>query len=69
MSSIATNLRQVDSLEVMVLVDNVMDILSSVPDSVTSEIPIMSKPGPVRMAAEVTVVTQFCKLRILRSSR
>jgi 7,8-dihydropterin-6-yl-methyl-4-(beta-D-ribofuranosyl)aminobenzene 5'-phosphate synthase len=35
----AEELRQVDSLEVRVLVDNVMDILSSVPDCVTSEIP------------------------------
>jgi 7,8-dihydropterin-6-yl-methyl-4-(beta-D-ribofuranosyl)aminobenzene 5'-phosphate synthase len=40
-----TDLRPVDSLEVQVLVDNVMDILSSVPDCVTSEIPNLINAG------------------------
>ena len=39
------DLRQVDYLEVQVLVDNVMDILSSVPDCVTSEIPNLINAG------------------------
>jgi 7,8-dihydropterin-6-yl-methyl-4-(beta-D-ribofuranosyl)aminobenzene 5'-phosphate synthase len=40
-----TDLREVDYLEVQVLVDNVMDILSSVPDCVTSEIPNLIRAG------------------------
>lgn len=40
-----TNLHEVDYLEVLVLVDNVMDILSSVPDCVTSEIPNLINAG------------------------
>jgi len=40
-----TDLRSVDYLEVLVLVDNVMDILSSVPDCVTSEIPNLINAG------------------------
>jgi 7,8-dihydropterin-6-yl-methyl-4-(beta-D-ribofuranosyl)aminobenzene 5'-phosphate synthase len=39
------NLKPVDTLEVQVLVDNVLDILSSVPDSVTSQIPNLIKAG------------------------
>lgn len=39
------DLRPVDYLEVQVLVDNVMDILSSVPDCVTSEIPNLINAG------------------------
>lgn len=45
MSVKPSNLRPVDYLEVQVLVDNVMDILSSVPDCVTSEIPNVIKAG------------------------
>ena len=45
MSVIPNELRPVDHLEVLVLVDNVMDILSSVPDCVTSEIPNLIKAG------------------------
>lgn len=39
MSADPADLQEVDYMEVLVLVDNVMDILSSVPDCVTSEIP------------------------------
>ena len=39
------DLRSVDYLEVLVLVDNVMDILSSVPDCVTTEIPNLINAG------------------------
>jgi 7,8-dihydropterin-6-yl-methyl-4-(beta-D-ribofuranosyl)aminobenzene 5'-phosphate synthase len=39
------DLRPVDYLEVLVLVDNVMDILSSVPDCVTTEIPNLINAG------------------------
>lgn len=45
MSARPTDLQPVDYLEVQVLVDNVMDILSSVPDCVTSEIPNLIKAG------------------------
>lgn len=45
MSAKPTDLRPVDCLEVQVLVDNVMDMLSSVPDCVTSEIPNLIKAG------------------------
>ena len=45
MSVKPADLQQVDYLEVLVLVDNVMDILSSVPDCVTSEIPDLIKAG------------------------
>ena len=45
MSATPADLRPVDYLEVQVLVDNVMDILSSVPDCVTSEIPNLIKAG------------------------
>ncbi|MDA9982399.1 MBL fold metallo-hydrolase [Gammaproteobacteria bacterium] len=45
MSVNPTDLNAVDYLEVRVLVDNVMDILSSVPDCVTSEIPNLIKAG------------------------
>jgi len=45
MSVTPAALRPVDYLEVQVLVDNVMDILSSVPDCVTSEIPNLIKAG------------------------
>lgn len=45
MSVNPTDLTTVDYLEVQVLVDNVMDILSSVPDCVTSEIPNLIKAG------------------------
>lgn len=45
MTAKPTDLQQVDHLEVQVLVDNVMDILSSVPDCVTSEIPNLIKAG------------------------
>ena len=38
-------LKTVDHLEVQVLVDNVLDILSSVPETVTSEIPNLIKAG------------------------
>lgn len=39
MSATPADLQPVDYLEVLVLVDNVMGILSSLPDCVTSEIP------------------------------
>ena len=39
------DLRPVDALEVLVLVDNVLDVLSTTPDSVTSEIPNIRKAG------------------------
>lgn len=39
MSAKPVDLQEVDYMEVLVLVDNVMDILSSVPECVTSEIP------------------------------
>ena len=45
MSIQPTDLQQVDCLEVQVLVDNVLDILSTVPDCVTSEIPNLIKAG------------------------
>lgn len=45
MSVNPADLHAVDYLEVQVLVDNVMDILSSVPDCVTSEIPNLIKAG------------------------
>lgn len=45
MSVNPTDLNTVDYLEVQVLVDNVVDILSSVPDCVTSEIPNLIKAG------------------------
>ena len=40
-----TALREVDQLDVLVLVDNVLDILSTVPDCVTSEIPNLIEAG------------------------
>lgn len=43
-------LRPVDSLEVRVVVDNVLDILSTVPDSVTPELPNLLRAG----ATEIT---------------
>ena len=46
----AMELRPVDSLEVCVLVDNALDILSSVPDGVTSEIPNIRKAGAKELA-------------------
>ncbi len=39
------DLRSVDALEVLVLVDNVLDVLSTTPDSVTSELPNIRKAG------------------------
>jgi 7,8-dihydropterin-6-yl-methyl-4-(beta-D-ribofuranosyl)aminobenzene 5'-phosphate synthase len=42
-------LTPVDSLEVQVLVDNVMDILSSTPDCVTSQIPNLIKAGATEL--------------------
>lgn len=45
MSVTPADLQPVDELEVLVLVDNVMDILSSVPESVTSEIPNLIAAG------------------------
>ncbi len=45
MSIQPTDLQQVDYLEVQVLVDNVLDLLSTVPDCVTSEIPNLIKAG------------------------
>ena len=49
MSVQPTDLQQVDSLEVQVLVDNVLDILSTVPDCVTSEIPNLIKAGATEL--------------------
>ena len=49
MSVRPTDLQQVDSLEVQVLVDNVLDILSTVPDCVTSEIPNLIKAGATEL--------------------
>jgi len=39
------HLRPVDAMEVLVLVDNVLDVLSTTPESVTSEIPNLRKAG------------------------
>ena len=50
MSVRPTDLRPVDALEVRVLVDNVLDILSTVPDSVTSEIPNLIKAGATELS-------------------
>ena len=51
MSIEATDLQPVDYLEVQVLVDNVMDMLSSVPDCVTSEIPNLMKTGITELSS------------------
>ena len=45
MAKAANSLRPVDNIEVRVLVDNVTDNLSSVPDSVRHEIPTLSSLG------------------------
>ncbi len=49
MSVRPTDLQQVDYLEVHVLVDNVLDILSTVPDCVTSEIPNLITAGAAEL--------------------
>lgn len=41
----------VDALEINVLVDNVSDSLSSVPDDVTNEVPLLMRSGTLKMAA------------------
>jgi 7,8-dihydropterin-6-yl-methyl-4-(beta-D-ribofuranosyl)aminobenzene 5'-phosphate synthase len=51
MSVNPTDLRPVDALEVHVLVDNALDILSTVPDSVTSELPNLVKAGATELSS------------------
>lgn len=51
MSINPADLQPVDELEVLVLVDNVMDILSSVPKTVTSEIPNLIAAGMTRLTS------------------
>lgn len=45
------DLRAVDALEVHVLVDNALDILSTVPDHVTSELPNLIKAGATELSS------------------
>lgn len=51
MSAQPVELRAVDALRVDVLVDNVLDILSSVPDSVTPELPNLVKAGATELSS------------------
>jgi 7,8-dihydropterin-6-yl-methyl-4-(beta-D-ribofuranosyl)aminobenzene 5'-phosphate synthase len=50
-ASLASQLVQVDSLEVCVLVDNVTDSLSTVPKDVTNEVSVLMKNGTLKRAA------------------
>jgi 7,8-dihydropterin-6-yl-methyl-4-(beta-D-ribofuranosyl)aminobenzene 5'-phosphate synthase len=50
-NDVARGLVAADGVEVMVLVDNVTDSLSSVPTGVTNEVPLLMKNGTLRMAA------------------
>jgi len=50
-ANVARNLKAVDSLEVQVLVDNVTDSLSTVPQGVTNEVPVLMKKGSLKIAA------------------
>jgi 7,8-dihydropterin-6-yl-methyl-4-(beta-D-ribofuranosyl)aminobenzene 5'-phosphate synthase len=44
-SNCATGLKELDSSDVFVLIDNVSDGMSSVPEGVTSEVPNLVKAG------------------------
>lgn len=51
MSAHPAELRAVDALEVCVLVDNTLDILSSVPEGVTSELPNLINAGATELSS------------------
>ena len=50
-TDLVRKLREVDALDVQVLVDNVTDSLSTVPADVTNEIPVLMKNGSLKVAA------------------
>ncbi len=50
-ANVARNLKAVEALEVQVLVDNVTDSLSTVPQGVTNEVPVLMKNGSLKVAA------------------
>jgi len=52
-------LKPVDSCEVLVLVDNVSDILSSVPDNVTPEVPNVIKAGAKELSGRCLCCAQW----------
>lgn len=53
------NLKPLDSCEVLVLVDNVSDILSTVPDHVTPEIPNVLKAGAKELSGKCLCCAQW----------
>ena len=48
---ITRGLLPVDTLEVQVLVDNVTDSISTVPEDVTNEVAVLMKNGSLKMSA------------------
>lgn len=53
------DLRPVDSCEVLVLVDNVSDILSTVPENVTPEVPNVVKAGATELSGKCLCCAQW----------
>ena len=57
-ASLASQLVQVDSLEVSVLVDNVTDSLSTVPKDVANEVSVLMKNGTLKQSAGDTAAAR-----------
>jgi len=63
-----TKLRPLDTCEVLVLVDNVSDILSTVPDGVVPEVPNVVKAGASELSGKCLCCAQWGLSLIIKTS-